>query len=202
MQWWYFLLGTSLLDNKKKSLLNVYGPCQDHKAFWEAMEGSRLLPHKDLIIDGDMNLTTSSKEVWGQSAQVDSLVGYFKSLCIKNNLVDVDPIEVMPTWQNGRSGDDNIAKRLDRIYVAEDLITSTMMYRIWVEFPFLSDHAPVFLEFGVGILAIAYPFKLNPDWMSDDSFVGLVWDVWNDPCLLIIIGAQRRLVGKLSLLKA
>jgi hypothetical protein len=84
----------------------------------------------------------------------------------------------------------------------EDLIASTLRYRTWVEFPFLSDHAPVFLEFGVGILAVAYPFKLNPDWMSDDSFAGMVRDVWNDPCLLLIIGAQRRLVGKLSLLKA
>jgi hypothetical protein len=28
-----FLSGTSLLDNKKFSFLNVYGPCQDRKAF-------------------------------------------------------------------------------------------------------------------------------------------------------------------------
>jgi endonuclease/exonuclease/phosphatase family metal-dependent hydrolase len=66
--------------------------------------------------------------------------------------VDVAPAEIVPTWRNGRSGDDSIAKWLDRIYVAEDLIASTLRYRTWVQFPFLSDHAPVFLEFGVGIL--------------------------------------------------
>jgi hypothetical protein len=197
-----FLSGISLLDNRKITLLNVYRPCQDRKAFWDSLDGSSLLAHKDLIIAGDLNFTTSSEEVWGLSTHVDSLAGYFKSLFIKNNLVDIVSAEVVPTWQNGRSGDDSIAKILDRFYVAEDLIASTLRYRTWVEFPFLSDHAPIFLEFGAGILAVAYPFKLNLDWMSDDSFVGMVRDVWSDLCLLLIIGAQRRLVGKLSLLKA
>jgi hypothetical protein len=120
----------------------------------------------------------------------------------KKQLSGCCPGEVVPTWQNGRSGADSIEKCLDRIYVVEDLIASTLRYRTWVEYPFLSDHAPVFLEFGVGILAVAYPFKLNPVWIGDDSFAGMVRDVWNDPRLLLIIGAQRRLVGKLSLLKA
>jgi hypothetical protein len=89
--------------------------------------------------------------------------------------------EVVPTWQNGRSSAESIEKRLDRVYVAEDLIESTLRYRTWVEYPFLSDHAPFFLEFGVGIPTVAYPFKLNPTWIGDDSFVGMVRDVWNDP---------------------
>jgi hypothetical protein len=49
---------------------------------------------------------------------------------------------------------------------------------------------------------VAYPFKLNPVWIGEDSFVGMVRDVWNDPCLHHITGSQRRLVGKLSSLKA
>jgi hypothetical protein len=194
--------GISLLDNRKINLLNVYVPCQDHKAFWDSLDGSGLLAHKDLIISSDMNFMTSSEEVWCLSAHVDSLVGYFKSLFINNNLVDIVSVEVVPTWRNGRSGNENIEKILDRFYVAEDLIAYTMRYRTLVEFPFLSNHAPIFLEFGARIPTVAYPFKLNPDWMSDGFFSGMVRDIWNDSRLLLIIGSQRRLFGKLSLLKA
>jgi hypothetical protein len=66
----------------------------------------------------------------------------------------------------------------------------------------VSDHALVLLEFGVGIPTIAYPFKLNPVWIGEDSFAELVRDVWNDLSLHHITCAQRRLVGKLTSLKA
>jgi hypothetical protein len=169
-----FLSGTSLLDNIKLSLLNVYGPCQERKDFWNSLDTSGLLAHKDLIIVGDMNFTTSMDEVWGNSAQGDPMAGYFKYLFIKHSLVDVAPDRDVPTWRNGRSGQESIAKRLDRFYVAEDLLASILRHRSWVEFPFLSDHAPVLLEFGVGIPAVAYPFKFNSGWMNDDSFAGMV----------------------------
>jgi hypothetical protein len=60
-----FLSGHSLMDNRKISLLNVYGPCQDRKAFWDSVDATGILAHRDLIIAGDMNFTTSSEEVWG-----------------------------------------------------------------------------------------------------------------------------------------
>jgi hypothetical protein len=60
----------------------------------------------------------------------------------------------------------------------------------------------VFLEFGDGYPTVAFPFKLNPDWMNNESFVGIVRQVWNDLRHLLIVRAQRRLVGKLSLLKS
>jgi len=53
----------------------------------------------------------------------------------------------------------------------------------------------------VGILAVAYPFKLNHVWIGEESFVEMVKDVWNDLGLHHIIGAQWRLVGKLTSLK-
>jgi hypothetical protein len=98
------LSGYSILDKRKLSLLNVYGPCQDRKDLWVSVEASGILAQKDLIIAGDLNFTTSSAEVWGHSALQDSLAGFFKSLFLKNSLVDVAPAEIVPTWRNGRSG--------------------------------------------------------------------------------------------------
>jgi hypothetical protein len=103
---------------------------------------------------------------------------------------------------NGRSGVDGIAKRLDRIYVAEDLITSSLRYRTWVEYPYISDHAPVLLQLGSGMLAVAHPFKLNPAWLREDYFSNMVREVWNDLQFQQVEGAQRRLVERLSLLKS
>jgi hypothetical protein len=57
------------------------------------------------------------------------LAGYYKSLFQKNCLVDFVPVEIVPTWKNGRVGDDNIAKQLDRIYIAEDILTNTQRFR-------------------------------------------------------------------------
>jgi hypothetical protein len=37
-----------------------------------------LLAHDDLIMEGDMNFTTNSEEVWGVSALADPLALFFK----------------------------------------------------------------------------------------------------------------------------
>jgi endonuclease/exonuclease/phosphatase family metal-dependent hydrolase len=149
------------LDNRKLSFLNVYGPCQDHKVFWEALDGSGLLSHKDLILAGDLNFTTSPAEVWGKSSLLDTLAGFFKSLFQMNGLVDVAPVEKVPTWRNDREGDACITKRLDRFYLDEALLSTIQRFRTWVEYPYLSDHAPALLEFGIGFSTVASPFKLN-----------------------------------------
>jgi hypothetical protein len=74
-----FLTGSSLATKRKVSLLNVYGPCQDRKKFWEKVDRVGLLAVDDLIMAGDLNLTTNSEEIWGETAQVDSLAAFLKS---------------------------------------------------------------------------------------------------------------------------
>jgi hypothetical protein len=132
----------------------------------------------------------------------DGLFGrLLQSLFQKNGLVDVAPTKKVATWRNGRLGDACISKRLDRFLIAESLISSVQKFRTWVEYPYLSDHAPVLMEFRSCFATVASPFKLNPEWLKDDSFVNIVRQVWNDPRHLNTVGAQRRLVKKLSLLK-
>jgi len=61
------MTGTSLATKIKLSMLNVYGPCKNHKAFWEKVDRAGLLSVGDLIMAGDLNLTTNSGEIWGES---------------------------------------------------------------------------------------------------------------------------------------
>jgi hypothetical protein len=60
------LSGSSWNNNKSYNLLNVYGPCSDRQLFWEKIEARGLLDLDNLIIAGDLNLTTSVGEVWGE----------------------------------------------------------------------------------------------------------------------------------------
>jgi exonuclease III len=180
------LSGYSLADKRKLIALNVYGPCQDRKYFWASVEASGILAQKDIIIVGDLNFTTSPEEIWGHNALQDPLAGFFKSLFLKNSLVDVLPSEIVPTWRNDRAGIDSISKRLDRFLIAEELL-ATLLRGLGLGFniPFLSDHAPVFLELGLGFPKVAHPFKLNSVWIIEESFELLVKDVWLDPGLAI-----------------
>lgn len=196
------LIGSSLVDKRRLTLLNVYGPCTDQKTFWKKLEDRGLLANIDLILARDLNFTFNSNVIWGPTALTDPLALFFKDLFDNTSLVDVAPAELVPTWRNGKIGDSNIAKRLDSFFVAEDLIGLAMRYRSWVDSLFLSDHAHIFLQMDIGLQAIVHPFKFNPFWLRDESFAKLASEVWFDARYELVEGAQRRLVQKLKLLKS
>jgi exonuclease III len=131
------LTGTCLELNTSLTLLNAYGPCLDRKLFWENLDRLGLLAIKDLIIAGDLNLTLSSKEIWGDKAKTDPLATFFTSLFTKNALVDLEPAELLPTWRNGRAGNSGIEKRLDRFLISEDLLNPSYLARAWIDLPYI-----------------------------------------------------------------
>jgi hypothetical protein len=48
-----------------------------------------LLDLANLIIAGDLNLTTNAGEIWGSSASTDPLASYFNNLFQSHALVDI-----------------------------------------------------------------------------------------------------------------
>jgi hypothetical protein len=105
---------------------------------WEKVDGRGMLAHIDLIVAGDLNFTVSAGEVWGDSTHLDPLVAIFKDLFTKKQLVDILPTNVVPTWRNGRTSQNEISKRLDMFYVSEDLISTIARYMSWVAYPYVS----------------------------------------------------------------
>jgi len=156
------LLSGSFLSTKRKmTLLNVYAPYKDQKNFWERVDWAGLLTLDKLILTGDLNLSTSPEESWGDFSLTDSLAVFFKGLFTKYNLVDATPVKAVPTWKNGRVGTEIISKPLDRFLVAKKLLHSSVRLFVWVEYPFISDHVPIFLQLEDDRLKAAFPFKFN-----------------------------------------
>jgi hypothetical protein len=171
------------------------------RIFWETLANSGLLSADNLVMAGDLNITLSAEEMWGSSNFSVSLADQLKSIFKSKNLVDIRPDRMVPTWRNGRQGSQAISKRLDRCIIAESLIISRDYYRSWVEFPFISDHAPIVFQMDNVPTIKIYPFKFNPTWAMDDEFKCLVFSVWKDNKYLSEEGMQRRLVWKLRDLK-
>jgi hypothetical protein len=151
---------------------------------------------------GDLNLTTSPSEIWGKKATGDPLSGFFKSLFQRHSLIDVIPTDPLPTWKNGRAGDESISKRLDRFYIAEEVLASSQKYMSWVQLPILSDHAPIYLELEHGFPKVSYPFKFNLGWIGEAGFATMVEETWQDAVFSSILDAQMRLVENLTKLKS
>jgi len=85
--------------------------------------------------------------------------------------------------------------------VAEDLLIDIGLYRSWVEFPYISDHAPILLQMELPPAYKIYPYKFNAQWIIEKEFVDIVIKAWNDPIFLTEGGRKIRIIRKLQELK-
>jgi hypothetical protein len=155
-----------------------------------------------LIAGGDLNLILTAEESWGGNFVQGATEDFFKNIFASNNLTDIVPAKLTPTWRNGRSGIDAISRRLDRFFVAAEYCSSPELPASWVEYPFFSDHAPIFLQLRSPDRLISPPFKFNHNWLTEVDYTDLVTTVWRDPIFLSEDNAQHRLFWKLQVLKA
>jgi hypothetical protein len=104
------LEGQVVEGNKSITLFNFYGPYTDRKSFWDVVVASGMLASKNLVLAGDLNFTVAANEVWGTKARLDPLAKYFQEIFKNYGLVDIVPLQHVPTWRNGREGTESIEK--------------------------------------------------------------------------------------------
>jgi hypothetical protein len=166
------------------------------------MEDSGILYINNLNIVGDLNIVLFSDEVWGGTSGAGNTDIYYMELFSSKNLIDIKPAKLIPTWQNGHCGQEEIARRLYRVLVSEDLLSDASLYRSWVELPYVFDHAPVIFQLDLPPICKAYTFKLNVQWLKDQDFVDLVYKIWKDLVFQSEGGKQHSIVWKLKILKS
>jgi endonuclease/exonuclease/phosphatase family metal-dependent hydrolase len=196
------LSGCCLASKLEMALLNIYGPCSERPQFWSQLADSGILSLPNLILGGDLNIFLSADETWGGSYLSGPTEAYYKELFASNNLIDVRPTRLTPTWRNGRTGPDAIARRLDRFLVADGFLSTSGLPSSWVEFPFFSDHAPILLQLRLTELPRSPPFKFNHSWLTSADYTDLVKLVWTDPRFISEVNPQLRLTWKLKVLKS
>jgi hypothetical protein len=126
---------------------------------------------------------------------------FLRDLLTSLKLVDLKPTKMVPTWRNGRAGQFAIARRLDRCLVPERTLSTMGLSRTWVEYPYISDHAPILIQLENALVYKAFPFKFNALWVQESEFKNLVHTIWSDPRFLLEGNCQQRLVWRLKELK-
>ena len=123
-----------------------------------------------------MNLSLLEREVWGSSVTLDSLSNFFLTNFESKGLVDVQPLKVEPTWNNNRSVEQSIYKRLGRFLISENLMSGPLTTKTWVEAGGLLYHLPIILPLEKKELKLAPPFRFNPSWQQEDEYRKIVMD--------------------------
>jgi len=160
------------------TLLNCDGPYKERLSFWQLAENTGVLEEESLIVGGDLNLTLSTREVWGVISRLDPLADYFFGLFDAVGLVDVIPKQLGPTWRNGRVGGDGVSKRLDRFLINNHFNEGKFRSKSWTINSLISDHNSICLQLESSNFVSKYPFKFNHAWLKEDDFVELVRSFW------------------------
>jgi hypothetical protein len=109
---------------------------------------------------------------------------FYRNIFASNKLTDIFQTSWSLLGVMADLGPNAIARRLDRFLVAEDLHFSNDLPVTWVEHPYISDHAPIFLQLRTTVRFAQLPFKFNQDWLLEADYNDLVAAVWRDPCFL------------------
>ena len=59
------------------SCINCYDPYHNRTLFWDVVVDEGIFNHPNLIIVGDLNLTLSNADIWGQKYLINPLISYF-----------------------------------------------------------------------------------------------------------------------------
>jgi hypothetical protein len=127
-------------------ILNFYGSYVDRVPFWEALLRKSFFQSDAIILGGDLNLSLGVSEVWGPRAKYDPLSDLFKHIIEEKGLSDLDPIKLMPTWRNKRTGEDRVMKRIDRFLLSDKIMDKSLHFGQWIGDGEDSNHFPIFLE--------------------------------------------------------
>eukprot|EP00253_Pinus_taeda_P008825 PITA_08825 len=162
-------------------IVNIYAPCQERESFWSELIEKSVMKAPMMIVGGDLNFSIGRAEAWGPSAREDPLTDFFLQLLSDHHLIDPSPIKLKPTWRNRRVGEARITKRLDRFMISEGLFSSVPMIRQWTDEIGNSDHFPIFLDLSFPPPKPPSPFKFNPSWLLEPSFISIFSSTWIHP---------------------
>eukprot|EP00253_Pinus_taeda_P001856 PITA_01856 len=173
---------TSIVGTTEEVIITgVYGPrIQSEKEnFLQNLKALRcLIPGKQWIVGGDFNLIKTSGEKRGGTRRVDKVMEQFGDLIRDQNLIDIQTINGSHTWNNRRGGANQIASRLDRFLISEQI----MLKDVFIEATILpvagSDHWPIKLEIDLKQSPPNKPFRFEAFWLRNEGLMEKLEEWW------------------------
>lgn len=149
---------------QKNALLNML----------ENLNSTRI--HPLWITGGDFNMITKLEEKKGDNVKLDNERKFFKDYIQNNWLIDF-PFD---TWNNKRSGSQQIASRLDKflildnsVHLGGNIIASILPLSG-------SDHWPISLQWTRPRDSIRKPFRFATFWLTHPDFKNIVNSAWDN----------------------
>lgn len=172
----------SRASNLKFWLFNVYGPSRvlEKRTLWNFLVSlATPLQNVFLIFGGDFNTITSMDEKPGGIIPYKQVVSNFCSFIHSLNLVDCKPLNGSFTWTNMRRDFCQILERLNRFLVLDNWFNSGHDFVSSI-LPFSgSNHFPIQFNIFEDRAPRKLPFKFEPMWFRDQSFLPSLKHWWN-----------------------
>jgi hypothetical protein len=108
----------------------------------------------------------------------DHQKGYFNSLLANTRLVDVEHVNLSPTWRNFRIRNEEVDKRMDRFMVSEALMQTRFGFKLMVEVGGKSYHRLITLQWSPSLNSPPAPLKIKLLWLEDEDFRKMVLSSW------------------------
>ncbi|XP_059306396.1 uncharacterized protein LOC132057813 [Lycium ferocissimum] len=158
----------------------VYAKCDGNErpTLWDNIYQIADSMNLPWMVGGEFNVILADEEkLGGLPVTLDECEDF--AFCINScGLLDMGFKGSLFTWWNGRSAEDCIFKRLDRILVNNSL--QEMFPQIEIEHLIRtgSDHDPLLMSCGEEVINVIKPFRFLNFWVQHESFKDLVSQHW------------------------
>lgn len=116
----------------------------------------------------------------GGLKRIDPDMEAFRDMISEQRMVDIQTINGTHTWNNRRGGTNQIASRLDRFLVLEQI----MRRDVYIEATILpvvgSDHWPIKLEIDLKQGPKRIPFVFEAFWLRNSQFLPKLEEWWTE----------------------
>eukprot|EP00253_Pinus_taeda_P019478 PITA_19478 len=158
-------------------ITNVYGPQKqaDKLKLLTSLEDLRArYTNMPWIVAGDFNMIRSLSEKKGGTRQLGRDSEAFQDFIMTMGVVDTETINGTFTWNNKKGGASQVASKLDRFIIFEDLLLTRPAITTFI-LPFgVLDHWPIQLEATFMGTPRNKPLKFENAWLSHPKFT-----TWN-----------------------
>eukprot|EP00253_Pinus_taeda_P003988 PITA_03988 len=139
----------------------------------------RILSGVCRIVGGDFNLIRGLGEKRGGVRRQDPSMDEFNDLITNLRLVDTPTTNGVFTWNNRQGGRNQIASKLDRFLLSEQVLNKDVFIEARILPGLGSDHWPICLEIDIKKTNIKKPFRFESFWLRNPDFLNKLEEWWN-----------------------